>query len=60
MDERKRDSMIAYLRHRMAQVGMKVSDLRAAIAEDQKLQKSARFQSATGDTSAGLKPLALR
>jgi methyl coenzyme M reductase alpha subunit len=34
MDDRKRESMIAYLRRRMAQVGIKVADFAAALAED--------------------------
>jgi DNA-binding protein H-NS len=53
MDERKRDSMIAYLRRRMAQVGIKVSDLAAAVAEDRRRQKSVRYGSATGETWNG-------
>jgi DNA-binding protein H-NS len=47
MDERKRDSMIAYLRRRMAQVGIKVSDLADALAEE------TRYRSAFGDTWDG-------
>ncbi|MEM5389404.1 H-NS family nucleoid-associated regulatory protein [Paraburkholderia phymatum] len=53
MDERKRDSMIAYLRRRMAQVGIKITDLTAALAEERTRQKSARFRSASGDTWDG-------
>ena len=53
MDERKRDSMVAYLRRRMAQVGIKVSDLAAAVAEERKKQKSARYRNAFGDTWDG-------
>ncbi|TKC92286.1 H-NS histone family protein [Trinickia terrae] len=53
MDERKRDSMIAYLQRRMAQVGIKVADLAAALAADRKRQKSARYENAFGDTWDG-------
>jgi DNA-binding protein H-NS len=53
MDERKRDSMIAYLRRRMAQVGIKVGDLAAALADERRRQKSVRFRSASGETWDG-------
>ena len=53
MDERKRDSMVAYLRRRMAEVGIELDDLAAAIAEDQIKQKAARYRSATGETWSG-------
>ena len=53
MDERKRDSMVAYLRRRMAQVGIKVADLAAALAEERMRQKSVRYRNAFGDTWDG-------
>jgi len=53
MDEQKRLSMIAYLRRKMTTVGIKVADLKAAIAEDRARQKSARYRSAFGDTWDG-------
>ncbi|SKD04112.1 H-NS histone family protein [Burkholderia sp. CF099] len=53
MDERKRDSMVAYLRRRMAEVGIEPDDLAAAIAEDQSRQKAARYRSATGEIWSG-------
>jgi DNA-binding protein H-NS len=53
MDERKRDSMIAYLRRRMAQVGIKVADLAVALAEERKREKSVRYRNAFGDTWDG-------
>ena len=53
MDERKRDSMIAYLRRRMAQVGIKVTDLAAAVAEDRTRAKSVRYRNAFGETWDG-------
>jgi len=53
MDEQKRQSMIAYLRRKMAKVGIKVRDVAAAIAEERAQQKSARYRSAFGDTWDG-------
>ncbi|TCG01624.1 histone family protein nucleoid-structuring protein H-NS, partial [Paraburkholderia steynii] len=53
MDERKRDSMIAYLRHRMEEYGIDPDDLASAIAGDQVMQKPARYQNATGGTWTG-------
>ncbi|CAG9242124.1 H-NS family nucleoid-associated regulatory protein [Paraburkholderia caribensis] len=53
MDERKRDSMVAYLRRRMAEVGIELGDLAAALAEDQVIQKAARYRSATGEIWSG-------
>jgi DNA-binding protein H-NS len=49
MDERKRDSMIAYLRHRMEEFGISPDDLASALASDQLAHASARYRSATGD-----------
>ncbi|MBN3757770.1 H-NS histone family protein [Paraburkholderia sp. Tr-20389] len=53
MDERKRDSMIAYLRRRMAQVGIKAADLASALAEERRAKKAVRFRSAFGETWDG-------
>ncbi|AUT60127.1 MULTISPECIES: H-NS family nucleoid-associated regulatory protein [Paraburkholderia] len=53
MDERKRDSMIAYLRGRMAKVGIKVADLAAALAEERRRQQSVRYRSPFGETWDG-------
>ena len=53
MDERKRDSMIAYLRHRMDEFGIRPEDLASAIASEQTEQKEARYRSATGDMWTG-------
>ncbi|WP_207004983.1 H-NS family nucleoid-associated regulatory protein [Trinickia mobilis] len=50
MDERKRDSMIAYLRHRIDEFGIKPEDLASALANE---QTGARYLSATGDTWTG-------
>lgn len=53
MDERKRDSIVAYLRRRMDEVGISLEDLAAAIAEDEIERKNARYRSATGETWSG-------
>lgn len=53
MDERKRDSMIAYLRHRMEEFGIKPEDLAALLASEPAAQKNARYRSATGDSWDG-------
>ncbi|RFU48463.1 H-NS family nucleoid-associated regulatory protein [Paraburkholderia sp. DHOC27] len=53
MDEQKRQSMIAYLRRKMAKVGIKLGDVAAAIAEERTRQKAARYRSAFGDTWDG-------
>lgn len=45
--------MVAYLRRRMAEVGIELDDLAAAIAEDEIKQKTARYRSATGETWSG-------
>ncbi len=39
MDERKRDSMIAYLRHRMEEFGIKPEDLAAVLASEPAAKK---------------------
>lgn len=53
MDERKRDSIIAYLRHRMEEFGIEPGDLALALASDQRIQMNARYKSATGDAWSG-------
>ncbi|NML32932.1 H-NS family nucleoid-associated regulatory protein [Paraburkholderia antibiotica] len=53
MDERKRDSMIAYLRHRMEEFGIKPEDLAAALASESLAKKAERYRSATGDSWDG-------
>ncbi|TDN68864.1 H-NS histone family protein [Paraburkholderia sp. BL10I2N1] len=53
MDERKRDSMVAYLRRRMQEFGIKPADLASAIASDQSTLAGPRYRSATGDTWNG-------
>ncbi|SIT50053.1 Histone family protein nucleoid-structuring protein H-NS [Paraburkholderia piptadeniae] len=53
MDERKRDSIVAYLRRRMAEFGIELDDVATAIAQDHLDEKSARYRSATGETWSG-------
>lgn len=53
VDQRKRDSMVAYLRRRMAEFGIELDDVAAAIAQDEIRQKSAKYRSATGETWSG-------
>ena len=49
MDERKRDSMIAYLRHRMDEFGIRPEDLASALALEKPEHTVPRYRSATGD-----------
>jgi DNA-binding protein H-NS len=49
MDERKRDSMIAYLRHRMDEYGIRPEALSSVLALRKPEQTVARYRSATGD-----------
>lgn len=53
MDERKRDSMIAYLRHRMEEFGIDPEDLAEVLASEPTVQKAERYRSATGDSWDG-------
>ncbi|TDN62148.1 H-NS family nucleoid-associated regulatory protein [Paraburkholderia sp. BL10I2N1] len=53
MDERKRDSIVAYLRRRMQEFGIKPDDLASALAAEQSKQTEARYRSARGDTWNG-------
>jgi DNA-binding protein H-NS len=50
MDEMKRERIIAYLRNRMKEFGIKPDDLASALASE---QTEARYLSATGDTWTG-------
>jgi DNA-binding protein H-NS len=45
--------MIAYLRHRMEEFGIKPEDLAAVLAAEPKGQKAERYRSATGDSWDG-------
>jgi DNA-binding protein H-NS len=51
VDERKRDSIVAYLRRRMDEFGITVDDLAALMAAD--TPAAARYRNAHGDTWDG-------
>ncbi|HTR05108.1 MAG TPA: H-NS family nucleoid-associated regulatory protein [Paraburkholderia sp.] len=53
MDERKRDSIVAYLRRRMAELGIEPGDVAASIAADQERLRAVRYRDATGHTWDG-------
>ena len=53
MDERKRESIVAYLRRRMAEFGIKPEDVASSIASDQARSKAARYRDAAGHTWDG-------
>jgi DNA-binding protein H-NS len=53
MDERKRDSIVAYLRRRMAEYGIEPDDIAASLAADQEKIRAARYRDAVGNTWDG-------
>jgi DNA-binding protein H-NS len=53
MDERKRDSMAAYLRRRMAEPGIEPDDVATSIAVDQERMRAAKYRDAIGNTWDG-------
>jgi DNA-binding protein H-NS len=53
MDERKRDAMVAYLRRRIEEFGIKLEDRALAIKSEQPGQTEARYSNATGDSWDG-------
>ena len=53
MDERKRDSIVAYLRRRMAELGIEPNDVAASLAADQEKMRAARYRDAFGNTWDG-------
>ncbi|RQM47111.1 H-NS histone family protein [Paraburkholderia bannensis] len=53
MDERKRDSIVAYLRRRMAELGIEPDDVAASIAADQGKIRAARYCDAFGNSWDG-------
>jgi DNA-binding protein H-NS len=53
VDERKRDSMVAYLRRRMDEFGITLEDLASSLARDESKLVESRYRSATGDTWDG-------
>jgi DNA-binding protein H-NS len=54
MDERRRESIVAYLRRRMDEYGITPEDLAASIAADQERLRSARYRDAAGHTWDGI------
>jgi DNA-binding protein H-NS len=54
VDERKRESIVNYLRRRMDEFGIEPDDIAASIAEDQLRQRAARYRNASGDTWDGV------
>jgi DNA-binding protein H-NS len=53
MDERKRESIVAYLQRRMAEFGIEPEDIATSIAADQERQRAVRFRDAAGNTWDG-------
>ncbi|HEY1608272.1 MAG TPA: H-NS histone family protein [Paraburkholderia sp.] len=53
MDERKRDSIVTYLRRRMQEFGIRPDDLASAIAGAPSMQTGTCYRSAAGDTWNG-------
>ncbi|MFC6140587.1 H-NS family nucleoid-associated regulatory protein [Paraburkholderia silvatlantica] len=53
MDERKRESIVAYLRRRMAEFGIEPEDIAASIAADAAQMRAARYRDAAGHTWDG-------
>ncbi|TDG02071.1 H-NS histone family protein [Paraburkholderia guartelaensis] len=56
MDERKRESIVAYLRRRMAELGIEPEDIAASLAADQERLRAVRFRDASGNTWDGKGP----
>lgn len=53
MDERKRESIVAYLRRRMAEFSIEPEDVAASIAEDQRRQRAVKYRDAVGNSWDG-------
>ncbi|MFT0172079.1 H-NS family nucleoid-associated regulatory protein [Paraburkholderia mimosarum] len=53
MDERKRESIVAYLRRRMVEFGIEPEDIATSIAADQARLREVRFRDASGNTWDG-------
>jgi DNA-binding protein H-NS len=53
MDERKRDSIVAYLQRRMAEFSITPEAIAASIAEDQRRQLAVRYRDASGNSWDG-------
>lgn len=53
MDERKRDSMVAYLRRRMAEFDIEPEDIARSLADDEARFRQVRYRDAFGQTWDG-------
>jgi DNA-binding protein H-NS len=53
MDERKRDSIVAYLQRRMAEFDISVESIAASIAEDQQRLRAIKYRDAFGNSWDG-------
>lgn len=53
MDERKRDSIVAYLQRRMAELSITPEAIAASIAEDQQRLRAVRYRDASGNSWDG-------
>jgi DNA-binding protein H-NS len=53
MDERKRESIVTYLRRRMADLGIRPEDVADSIAADQERSRALRYRDASGNTWDG-------
>lgn len=53
MDERKRDSIVAYLQRRMAELSITPEAIAASVAEDQRQLRVVRYRDASGNTWDG-------
>jgi DNA-binding protein H-NS len=53
MDERKRESIVAYLQRRMAEFGIEPEDIAASLAADQEKKRAARYRDASGNSWDG-------
>lgn len=53
MDERKRESMVAYLRRKMVEFGIKPADIAASLAADQERARAVRYRNAFGHSWDG-------
>ncbi|WP_322102122.1 H-NS family nucleoid-associated regulatory protein [Paraburkholderia sp. J41] len=56
MDERKRDSIVAWLQRRMAEFGITVEAIAASIAEDERRLRSVKYRDASGNSWDGHGP----
>lgn len=53
MDERKRESIVAWLQRRMAEFGITVEAIAASIAEDERRLRAVKYRDASGNSWDG-------